>query len=269
MDDPILPSEPAAPVAPVAPVGSEQMDRLEAVMQQLTATMADAATRMAAPPPMAQMPAEDFLNEMAANPQGVIQREARLAFQQAANEGLNPAVLQVLETGSQQLMAMREAEIDARFGEGTFAEVYRPQLEKDMAQLRQVNPKATADPLTVTALVDRVSGANVEALMERRRNLEGTARNRGLSHTLPSGGIPRLRASRDLSQEIPDDVEVFLQDVEKATGEQVDRKGFTKLYHTGVESGPGRHRTSVLDYLKARGADAATLKAYGGDRSGT
>jgi len=248
------------------------MDRLEAAMSQLTATVADAANRLTAPAqhaPAAPIPAEEFLNELSANPQGVIQREATLAFQRAADATLNPAVLRVLETGSQQLLERHQEQVDSRFGEGTFAELYRPQLDKDMAQLRLANPGATADPATVAALVDRVSGANVEVLMERRRGLEGTARNKGMSHLLPSGGIPRLRASKNLQEEIPDDAEQFLLDVEKATGEQIDRKAYTKLYHTGKESGPGRHRTSVLDFLKATGANADTLKMYGGDRSGT
>lgn len=249
------------------------MDRLEQAMQQLTGVVADAAQALRAPqaqPQAAPIPAEEFLTQLAANPQGVIQREATLAFQRAADASLNPAVLQVLETGSQQLLQRHAERVDGEFGEGTFAEVFQPQLEKDMAQLKVVNPKAMADPSTVAALVDRLyGGANFEGLMERRRGLEATARNRGLSHVLPAGGVPRLRASKNLAEEVPDDVEGFIRNVEKVTGEQVDRKHFAKLYHTGQDSGPGRHRTSVLDYLKATGADADKLKMYGGDRSGS
>jgi hypothetical protein len=194
----------------------------------------------------------------------VIQRVARETFQRAADENLNPAVLQVLDTASRQLVDGHRFTVDQKFGIGTFDELFKPQIEKDMLQLRSANPRATADPATVEALVNRLYGGdNFEKLEERRRNLE-TAHARGLTHLIPAGGIPRLRAP--LADELPTDVEQFLRDVERSTGELIDRKQYAKLYYSGHESGPGRHRTSVLDYLKAVGASPDTIKMYGGER---
>jgi hypothetical protein len=155
--------------------------------------------------------------------------------------------------------------VDSEFGTGAWNEIFKPQLDKDMAQLRQVNPSSLADPATVKALVDRqFGGQNFEKLVARRGQLED-GRMRGATNLVPSGGYPRLRS--EAQNEVPGDVEGFLRDVEKATGENIDRKHYAKLYHTGRESGPGRHRTSLLDYLRATGADPDTLKHYGGERS--
>ena len=244
-----------------------RMDRLEMAMAELTNTVRDAATRLTSAP--AQAPprsSEDFLNDFATNPQGVMERVAADTFRKAASETLNPAVLQVLDTASRQLLTSHEMRVDSEFGEGTFNEVFRPQLEKDLNQLRVANPRAMADPATMEALVNRLYGGdNFPKLLERRKALESTARARGVSHFLPAGGVPRLRVGNP-QEEIPDDAEGFLRDVERATGESIDRKHFAKLYHTGSESGPGRHRTSIVQYLKAVGADPDTLKMYGGER---
>lgn len=272
MNDPILPDPmPAAPPEPPPPppIGPDRMDRLEAAMGELTNTVRDAAIRLtqapAAPPPQSTA---DFLDRLATDPQGVIEQVAAEQFRKSANETLNPAVLQVLETSSQQQLSGHRSRIDDEFGEGTFDEVFRPQLDKDLGQLRLANPRAMADPGTLEALVNRLYGGdNFPVLLERRKGLEASARARGQSHLLPRGGIPRLRAGQNPNEEVPPDVETFLREVERSTGEQIDRKHYAKVYHTGVETGPGRHRTTVVDYLKAVGADPDTLKMYGGERT--
>jgi hypothetical protein len=280
MDDQILPADqqetpPAQPPEPATEVAEQQappepdrMDRLESAMSELTETVRLAAQQVAgqrqAAPPQSQ---EDFLNELAADPQGVISRVARQTFHESADETLNPAVMQVLDTGSKQLMAAHEARVDAEFGVGTFNEVFRPQLEKDVSQLRQANPRAMADPATMEALVNRLYGGdNFGMLLERRKAAEKEGRLGVGNHLMPSGGVPRLRGGGNAGDEIPADVETFIREVERSTGEQVDRKEYAKLYHTGVETGPGRHRTTVVDYLKAVGAEPDTLKMYGGER---
>ena len=211
--------------------------------------------------------ADDFLNEFSTDPQGTVRKLARAEFAQSAGEHLTPAVMQVLDTANRQLLQGHEARVDMEFGEGTWAEVFKPQIEKDINQLRLANPKAIADPATLGALVDRLyGGENFPVLLERRKALETTMKQRGLSHFLPSGGVPRMRVGNP-QEEVPDDVETFLREVERSTGESIDRKQYAKLYHTGTESGPGRHRTTILEYLKAVGADPDTRKMYGGERS--
>ena len=270
MDDPILNDAPPpqAPPQPAAPAPDMRIDRLENAMAELTMTVRDAATRLTQAPQQAPPRSnEDFLNDLASDPQGVIQRVAADTFRRAAAETLNPAVMQVLDTASTQLLTGHQQRVDYEFGEGTFDEVFRPQLEKDLAQLKQVNPRAMADPATMDALVNRLyGGENFNVLLERRQGLEKSAKARGLSHVIPSGGVPRLRSNMNAEAEIPPDAELFLREVERSTGENIDRKNYAKLYHTGVETGPGRHRTTVVDYLKAIGADPDTLKMYGGER---
>jgi hypothetical protein len=274
MEDNILPNPP--PEAPAQPAPAQQptqtdlrFDRLEQAMGQLAGVVQDAANRLTQAPQQATPQTNDeFLNELAQNPQAVIQRVAADTFRRTAQETLNPAVLKVLDTSRNQLMERERERVDGDFGEGAFDEIFRPQLNKDLDELRQHKPDAIADPATVRALVDRLYGGdNFPVLLERRANLEKNARMSGRSHLLPSGGVPRLRGSPNPQEEIPPDAEQFLREVERNTGEAIDRKQYARLYHTGVETGPGRHRTTIVDYLKATGADPDKLKMYGGERS--
>jgi len=276
MNDQILPDEPtpeapaAAPAQPAAPdLNTQRLDRLEQVMAELNNTVRQTGQQLLSqqtantPPPKA----EDFLNELATDPRGVIQREARAAFQAAAGETLTPAVLQVLDTSSRQLLSEQELKVDTQFGIGTWNELFRPQLEKDLTTLRAQNPSATADRGTLDALVSRLYGGdNFDKLADKRRAMEN-AMARGMAHhMIPGGGIPRLRSPN--TDDVPNDVEQFNRDVERATGQGVDRKVFNKLYYTGVESGPGRHRTDVVEYLKAVGAKPDKIRMHGGGGTG-
>ena len=265
MDDPILSEQAPAPAVPSPPQAEDRMSRLESSMAELTATVRDAAAALRATPaaPQAQQSADDFLTDLAANPHGVITNVASQAAAAVMARELNPAVLQVLENGNDQLMRSHEERIDSEFGEGTFKEIFKPQLDNDMRQLKSVNPRAIADPQTVNALVNRLYGGdNFHMLSERRTALEKTAQVRGLSHLLPRGGVPRLRVGNP-NEELGPDHELFLREADKATGENTDRKAFAKLLHTGRETGPGRHRTDLSDYLAVTGATKETKEKYG------
>lgn len=273
MNDPILPDDPTTePEAPAQPNETARLDRVEQSIAALNGTIQEAIQTLRNPAPVPQAPAkatppDEFLNELAANPQEVIQREARAAFQSAADATLNPAVMQVLDTASRQLLNERQLAIDTQFGIGTWDAEFRPQLEKELAQIRSgPNPRGIADGELLDALVHRQYGQNFEKLMDRRRTIESAAARGHAHHLIPAGGVPRLR--QQTADDLPNDVEQTLRDIEKATGESINRKAYAKLYYTGTDSGPGRHRTSVLEYLKATGASPDTLKHYGGgDRS--
>jgi hypothetical protein len=261
-------TQPPAPAPPQPPEDGGRLDRVEQAVATLNETVRSAVQQI---PQLvqAQRPEQnpdDFLSELAADPKGVIQRVAQESAQAATDQTLTPAIMQVLDTAGQQLMNGYQLKVDSEFGVGTFEEVFKPQLEKDMSQLKQSNPRALADPQVMGALVDRLyGGENFAKLTERRATLE-KAHARGIGNIVPTGGVPRLKAIT--GDELPNDVEAFLRDVEKSTGETVDRKEYAKLYYTGQDSGPGRHRTSVVEYLKAVGADPDTLKMYGGERQG-
>lgn len=267
MDDPILPESTAAPAAP--PVQTSQtsdvrLDRLEQAMVNLAQTVESAAQRLTSAPAAAPpRTSEEFLNDLTTDPQGVIQRVAADTFRRAAQETLNPAVLRVLDTAKTQILASEQMRVDSEFGPGTFDEVIRPHLETELEQLRGMNPQAVADPNTVRALVDRrFGGENFDKLANRRMAYQ-RAVERG-SYGMPGGGVPRLRGAKLGEDELPPDVEQFLRDTDKMTGTETDRKLFTKLFNTGRDVGPGRHRTTVLEYAKAIGADADTIKSLGG-----
>ena len=274
MDDPILPDPEAIPSTPVVEEAN-RLDRLEQgflrmneAMAELSSTVKEAARMVSAPAIQAPQPMgnEQFLNEFASNPQGLIAREAGAAARQIIQENMTPALLQMLESTSTQLVSERAQQVDADLGAGTFDEHFRPQLEKDLAQLRAANPRGLADKQVIGALVDRLYGGdNFPVLMEKRRNYEQLARQKGLSHLVPSGGIPRLRGLNP-EAELHPEAELFLREVDRATGEATDRKEFAKSMNTGRESGPGRHRTTLADYLKKENATPEQRKMYGVDK---
>lgn len=272
MEDQILDGEtPEAPAAPPAPDPIDlRFSNLERSMADLTSVVKEAAQAVRGMPAVAAAPVnespEQFLERMAADPAGTIRQVAQQQYQAESQRSVEPTMRTMLEAASRQLLSTHRTEIDNRFGSGTYDEVFKPQLEKDVLQLLQVNPAAAANPETVQALVDRLyGGANFATLRERERAME-TARSRGVApgQVVPTGGVPRLR--QFTGDELPPDVEQFLRDVEKSTGEKINRKDYAKLFHTGTESGPGRHRTSVADYLQAIGADADTKRIYLGEK---
>lgn len=266
MNDPILPpDEPVAPPQPPAPVQDQQrMDRLEMAMQELTRTVADAAQRLSVPAPAApQQSNDEFLNELASDPRGLITRVASQAAQQVASQQLTPALVRTLDLAATQLVAEQALKVDQDCGAGTFDELFRPQVEKDLAELRKTNPEALANRSVVEALVNRLyGGENFPVLSQKRMKLEQLAQSRGLSHLVPQGGSPRLRSISG-EPEISPEHELFLREVEKSTGEVTDRKEFARLLQTGHESGPGRHRTSIADYAKAVKLTDEQRKMYG------
>jgi hypothetical protein len=251
------------------------MDRLEQTMaqiarsqQELSQTVADAAQRLTAPqaPSAPQQTNDEFLSELATDPRGLITRVASQAAQAVASQQLTPALVRTLDLAASQLISEQAQKVDAEVGAGTFDEFFRPQVEKDLAELRKTNPEALANRQVMEALVNRLyGGENFPVLSQRRRQLEQLAQQRGLSHLVPQGGAPRLR-SLSGEPELNPEAELFLREVDKATGESTDRKAFAKTMATGHESGPGRHRTSIADWGKAADLTPDQRKMYGIDK---
>lgn len=246
----------------------DRFERLERAMGQLAETVRLAAQQVSSVPaaPVAQRETESpdaFMQRFSTDPQGTLREITQAGVAEAVGSQVTPAMRTVLEATTRQLVAAHRADIDLKFGAGTYDELFKPQIERDIAQLIQVNPGAAANPETVEALVNRLYGTHFGVLRERERAVE-TARSRGVSHLVPGGGVPRLRALT--GDELPDDVEQHLRTWERETGEVVDRKHFAKLYYTGDSLGDGRHRTGLAQYLQAIGADADTKRTYLGER---
>ena len=269
-DPPQIQQPPAPdPVAEASRVSQEnaatyRMDRLENAMAELTNVVRDVGQKLVMPQAPPPKDASEFLNDLASDPQGVIRREVAAQAGQMISQQMNPTMLQVLDTQKDYLLRHHQQTIDQRFGEGTFEEIYKPTLSSELSQLRSVNPHAMASPEVMDALVNKIGGQKYDDLRQREAAVEKYARQRGLSHLLPGGGIPRLRGG-GADPEVPEDVEQFLRGVEKQTGETIDRKRYAKNYHSGREVGPGRHRTDLIEWLKTNGADAETLKNHGGE----
>lgn len=254
-----------AAAAPAPGVQPDRLDRLERAMGELADTVRQAAVMVTsgpAQPPVAES-ADSFMQRFSSDPQGTLRQLTEAGVAQAVGAQVAPAMRTVLEATNRQLLASHRADVDLRFGAGTWDELFKPQLERDIGQLIQVNPGAAANPETVEALVNRMYGTHFAALRERERAVE-TARSRGVSHLVPGGGVPRLRQLT--GDELPEDVEQHLRTWERETGEVVDRKHFSKLYYSGDSVGDGHHRTTMAQYLQAIGADADTKRTYLGER---
>lgn len=271
MNDPILSPDPEVvqPPSPPVPVQDlQRMDRLEQAMAELTNVVREVGTKLplAQGPVVPQQTNDEFLNELAQDPRGLITRVASAAAQQVASQQLTPALVRTLDLAATQLVSEQAAKVDAEIGAGTFDELFRPQIEKDLSELRKTNPEALANRSVVEALVNRLyGGENFPVLSQRRRQLEQLAQQRGLSHLVPQGGAPRLR-SLSGEPELHPEAELFLREVDRSTGESTDRKAFAKQMQTGQESGPGRHRTSIADWGKAANLSEEQRKMYGIDK---
>lgn len=262
----------APPPTPAsAPPDDGRVERLEATVNKLVGTLTDLANQPApvpAAPPAPRPSPGDLLSELASDPEKVVSRIAQETADRVVNQNLAPVVMQTLDVAAQQLLNGHANQVDAQFGAGTWDEMFRPQLEQDLARLKGVNPRALADPGTVEALVNRLyGGANFTKLIDRRdahktalSETEKAGIQKIISH-LPQGGVPRLRGAGG-NDEIPADVEQFIRETDAATGTTTDRKAFARLYNTGSDTGRG-HRTDVLQYLEAVGASPDTLKAHG------
>lgn len=290
MDDPIFDGEgseggeepatpePKAPPAPPAPTPDPQADarlnRLEGMVSELVTSLKQAASTPMPEAPAPPRPANERVNEFVTDPDGYINRIASETAQRLVAEAVNPVVMQTLDVSAQQLLGAHAVDVDTRFGTGTWAEMFQPQLEQDLGRLREVNPRALADKGTIDALVSRLyGGANFDRLVERRgkaAEAAAAAEEAGLAKIVsripggvPGGGIPRVRQGAE--GELPEGVETFLKETDKETGTTTNRKHFAKLLNAGTENPGGRRVTTVVDYLQAVGASPDTQKHYGGN----
>jgi hypothetical protein len=251
-----------------------RVDQLAAQVERLVSQL-DSLANTPAPAPVAPEPTPepvapgDALQELAADPQGFVAKTARDEAQRLVSEAVNPTVMQVLDAASQQLVNSHALRIEQEFGAGAWDDMFKPALEADLVRLREVSPRSLADPATIEALVNRLyGGENFTKLTERKAEHAkklGEQEQEGLqkvARLVPQGGVPRLRKGNGEAG-LPEDVEKFLKEVDAATGRPQDRERFEKLYATGEDTGR-THRTDVVEYLKAVGADPETIKQHGG-----
>ena len=235
----------------------------------MVSTLNTLATTPAPTPAPAPKPTNEQVNDLVADPSGFVGRVAQDAVTKAVQEAVNPILQRTLGVASQQLLNQHATDIDSRFGAGTWNEVFKPQIETDLERIRAANPAAAADPAVMDAIVGRLYGPNFDKLSDRQvAHQQGLAKQEeaGLQKIIsklpPAPGVPRLRQAGATDELDPETI-AFLKRVDASVGETTDLKHFAKLHATGTE-GPSGHRTDVVDYLRAIGADPATIKAYGG-----
>jgi hypothetical protein len=254
-DTPETPAEePAAvPDGKIAALETSVAETNQAVQNlagRLESIFAQAAAQAEANNQPAQEPVaidnDQFLNELANDPSGTIDRRAQAVIAKMADEQLTPTLTTILETTHDTLLTKHEMEIDKEFGENTWSEIIQPAMEKDMANLRNVNYRAIADPGSIKALVDRQLGLNFKTLRERattKEKADQEVKEAQVSQGLPQGGQPRIRMA---NSEPDEDAKLFFSEIEAATGDKIDTKTFMKLHNAG---------NTIDDYLAVVGGD--------------
>ena len=254
MDQPLFPEEtaPATPTTtPVEPSTAppvpgpnpevaalqEQVNGLTRNLESLTGTLREALTpRTPEPTEPERVDPNDYLSALANSPQETIRKEAAEVARKQLEESYGTFGNQMVETQHRMLMNDQQRQIDEEFGKGTFAEVYKPKIEKDLETIRKRNPMALANAESMQILVDRVTGQNRTTLNERetqaqtKKQEEWVATRTEIANSLPPAG-PR-RGSPDGTTP-DDDTKLFLAEIEAKTGEHMDPAAFLKLMGAG------------------------------------
>ena len=195
----------------------------------------------------------DFNDRLYADAQGTIRQEI-------ANETL-PILGTAGATLGDIILESEQMQIDSKYGEGTWNEIYGPVLNGVIDDLRRSNPAQLLNKTAIKNAVQSITGRNVDALMERRDKVKtsGTQSEEAaveklveatLSRSNLSGGIRRSSASegKGLDAEQKEILALF----EKETGESEDADRLASVIQVRNPQG-----TTLAAYQKA------TAKAAG------
>lgn len=255
---------PATPASEPTPQPAADTSALQAQVaemakhiQTLTSNLNEAismpapAQEPARPAPASKGEVDAYLDRLAAQPRETISEEAKQAAMAVVKEAVGPTLSRIFDFGGSLVMEREQARVDDEFGSGTFQELYAPALQRDLANLKRVNPEATANHETVRALVDRITGQQFSSLATRKEaavKARSEARQKQaeeLASHIPQGGVRlRGRVGAGGGLELPAEFDQFSREISAATGEPIDRDTFAKLYHAG---------NTIDDFLKATG----------------
>ena len=186
---------------------------------------------------------DDFLNDLASRGATVVDERVTEGVKEIAAREFAPVMTTMIETAHEGLVAAKQAEVDSTWGPGTWAEIIKPELDKELTQLRGMNFQALADKNAIKALVDRHIGINYASLKERdgkftEEQAEVAKKTRDdLISSLPTGGAPRISLREG---EVDADTQLFFKELYEATGQKTDVKKFEGM----------RDVSSLDDYLK-------------------
>ncbi len=261
---PGTPATPAPAATPPAPAAGADTAALQAQVAEMAkhiqtlTTNLNEAINTPAPEPAPAKPApaskgevDAYLDRLASQPRETISEEAKQAAMAVVKEAVGPTLSRIFDFGGSLVMEREQARVDEEFGTGTFQELYAPALQRDLANLKRVNPEATANQETVRALVDRITGQQFSSLATRKeaavkaRNEARQKQAEELVSHIPQGGVRlRGRVGTGGGLELPAEFDQFSREIAAATGEPIDRETFAKLYHAG---------NTIDDFLKATG----------------
>jgi hypothetical protein len=159
------------------------------------------------PAPRAPEDDGDFFSRFTTDPEAALR-----SVVQDEQKQLAPLLATMLDTQHQNLVTNHRLNLDARYGEGTWEEVFRPVLDEVFTNARKQNPTLLASPDFVEGEVLKLRGFHEEALIERRQkaieaqeNTRRTGMDEISKHVLNAtnltGGIRPAKSGRELTQE--------------------------------------------------------------------
>jgi hypothetical protein len=236
------PPQGGGPPAPQGNPADERLSQLESAISETNQALASLTRSLAASMQAANesemnsrvpVDLDAFRAELVEDPGGAIDRRAQAVVERMAGEQLTPTLTALIDTTHDTLMGKYEALVSNDFGPKAWDEVIKPAIKDDVNRLREINLRALADPVAIKALVDRQIGMNWKSLTakqaEHAKQKEADVADE-ISRGLPQGGAPRIRMNPETPNE---DIKIFWDDVEKATGQKVDRKEFMAMHNAG------------------------------------
>ncbi len=196
----------------------------------------------AAPTPQEQT-TDDFLNDLTARGAAVVDERINEGIRKVSDAQFAPVMATMIETAHDGLIASKQNDVDSIWGPGTWNDVIKPELDKELTQLRTLNFQALADKNAIKALVDRHIGINYAALKERdstytEEQAAVAKKSRDdLISSLPTGGAPRISLREG---EVDGDTQTFFKELFEATGNKIDVKKFEGM----------RDVSTLKDYLE-------------------
>ena len=159
----------------------------------------------------------DPFSELATDPRGFVaklaEEQTKRVLDEWAKQNLAPVMSLMLTEQSQKVEAEARESVDREFGEGTYDEMVKPELDKLLAGQ---DPRSRGFATIVNRAIDQIIGQNREKFFERRKSAE-EQRKRD-PEPLMSGGIRGLRG-RSEEEELKPIVRKWVEERNRVVGD--------------------------------------------------
>lgn len=148
--------------AATGPALAEQRAAMGMMAQQLQQTQAELAQLRSRPAPSAPTapgvdPDQTWLNEFVAKPTEKLNAAMEAKFQELARTYIAPPLAGIAQTVAAGVQREQAQRVEARFGAGTYAEVFQPHLERILAGMPET---MRFQPDTVKRTMDALIGSD-------------------------------------------------------------------------------------------------------------